>query len=103
MCAAKDQAMNGTWPLVCNVKAWHVFSIERVLANLDGSLIVWKKNLLQFTEINNSAQTEGKLITAFQYFWLIDLVFYSVQSYFKIIFTPVIYTFTASLSIIDSH
>ena len=47
----------------------HLFNIERVLANLDGSLPVKKNYLLLFTENNNNtAQTDGKLITAFQYF-----------------------------------
>ena len=58
---------------------------------------------LLFTEINNTAQTERKLIAAFQYFCLIDLVFFYIQSYFENIFTSVINTFTANLSVIDRH
>ena len=72
-----------------------------MLANLDGSLTVKKNSSHLFTEINNTAQSRRKLITAFQYFYLIDLVFFSPQSFFKNIFTRAIDTFAASLSIID--
>ena len=69
--------MSGTWPLVCNLYPWHLFRIKRILANLEGSRTVKKNHYsLLFIEINNTAQTEKKLITAFQYFYLIDSIFF---------------------------
>ena len=83
MFAAKDQWLSRTWPLVCNVQSWHLFSIERVLPNLDGSLTL-NKNYRLFTNINNTAQTEGKLITEFQLFCLLTLVFFPPKSYHRV-------------------
>ena len=76
--------MSKTWPLVCNVYSWDLFSIEHVLANFDGFLTVKKDSRLLLTEINNTAQTERKLITGFQHFCLFDLFFFLLDLIWKI-------------------
>ena len=64
--------------LVYNVQSWQLFSIERE------SLSAPNNSRLLFTEINNTAQTEGKLVTAFQYICLIAFVFFSPDIISKI-------------------
>ena len=103
MCAAKGQWMSSTWPLVCNVKSWHLYSIEPILANLDGSLNVKTKSRVQFTEKKTLHEPAKGNYIRLMYFYLIGEVLFSPQSYFTNIFTEVINTFTASLSIIDRH
>ena len=65
--------MSSSWPLVCNgyFESGNLFSIERVLANLDGSLTEKKKRFysLQRTIARTYCTNRGK-INAFQYFLL---------------------------------